>query len=53
MSQHAEMCRNKVVENYLRFMPDFSNIETWIAILFVFIGIGLILVIDFYGRKKK
>jgi uncharacterized membrane protein len=44
---------NKVVENYHRFMPDFSNIETWIAILFVFIGIGLILVIDFYGRKKK
>jgi uncharacterized membrane protein len=44
---------NKVVENYHRFMPDFSNLETWIAILFVFIGIALILVIDFYGRKKK
>jgi len=44
---------NKVVENYHRFMPDFSNLETWIAILFVLIGIALILVIDFYGRKKK
>lgn len=44
---------NKVVENYERFIPDFSNTETWLATLFVFIGIGLILVIDFYGRKKK
>jgi len=44
---------NKVIENYQRFIPDFSNLETWIAILFVIIGMGLILVIDFYGRKKN
>ena len=44
---------NKVIENYQRFIPDFSNSETWVAILFVFIGIGLILAIDYYERKKK
>ncbi|QNM86995.1 DUF368 domain-containing protein [Polaribacter pectinis] len=44
---------NKIIENYERFIPDFSNIETWIAIFYVALGIGLILVIDYYGRKKK
>ncbi|ARV07794.1 DUF368 domain-containing protein [Polaribacter sp. SA4-10] len=44
---------NKIVENYERFIPDFSNPETGLAILFVFIGVGLILIIDYYGRKKK
>lgn len=44
---------NKIVENYERFIPDVSSSETWIAILFIGIGIGLILMIDFYGRKRK
>ncbi|MCI2230140.1 DUF368 domain-containing protein [Polaribacter sp. MSW13] len=44
---------NKIVENYQRFIPDFSNPETWIALFWIGIGIALILVIDFYGRKKK
>ena len=44
---------NKIVENYERFIPDFSNSETWFAVFYIFIGIALILVIDYYGRKKK
>ena len=44
---------NKIVENYQRFIPDFSSIDTWIAILYIIIGIALIVVIDFYGRKRK
>lgn len=44
---------NRIVENYERFLPNLSNSETWFAILFIFIGIGLILAIDFYGRKRK
>ncbi|WP_159951272.1 DUF368 domain-containing protein [Polaribacter septentrionalilitoris] len=44
---------NKIVENYSRFIPDFSNSETWFAIFYIVIGIGLILTIDYYGRKKK
>lgn len=43
----------KIIENYHRFVPDFTTEQTWIAIFFIFIGIGLILMIDFYGRKKK
>jgi uncharacterized membrane protein len=38
---------NKIIENYYRFIPDFSEIETWIAIFYITIGIGLILVIDY------
>ena len=44
---------NKIVENYQRFIPDFLSIDTWIAIFFIILGIALILVIDFYGRKRK
>lgn len=44
---------NKVVENYRRFMPDLSSLETWIAIFCIVLGIALILIIDYYGRKKK
>ncbi|WP_299682756.1 DUF368 domain-containing protein [uncultured Tenacibaculum sp.] len=44
---------NKIVENYERFIPDFQLTETWITIGFIITGIALILIIDFYGRKKK
>ncbi|PWG06388.1 DUF368 domain-containing protein [Polaribacter aquimarinus] len=44
---------NKIVENYERFVPDFYDSETWIAIFYIIVGIGLILIIDYYGRKKK
>ncbi|WNW01889.1 DUF368 domain-containing protein [Tenacibaculum sp. HL-MS23] len=44
---------NRVVENYERFMPDFSIVETWISIGYIIFGIALILIIDFYGRKRK
>jgi uncharacterized membrane protein len=44
---------NQIVQNYERFMPNFLNLETWIAIFYSIVGIGIILVIDFYGRKRK
>ena len=44
---------NKIIQNYERFFPDFSNSETWLAILFVIIGIALILGIDYYDRQRK
>ncbi|MBE7629647.1 DUF368 domain-containing protein [Tenacibaculum piscium] len=43
---------HKIVENYQRFIPDFSTQETWISIGFIIFGIALILMIDFYARKK-
>lgn len=44
---------NKIVENYQRYIPELQDKETWISIGFVIIGIIIILVIDFYGRKRK
>lgn len=44
---------NKVLENYQRFIPNINQVETWVAIGFIVLGIALILTIDFYGKKQK
>ncbi len=44
---------NKIIENYQRFLPNFWLKETWIAVFFILFGIGVILFIDYYGRRKK
>ena len=44
---------NKIVENYERFIPETLNLETGLAIFFIFLGIGLILAIDYYDRRRK
>lgn len=43
---------NKIIENYQRFIPDFSQ-STMVAFLFIVIGVLLILAIDYYGKKTK
>ncbi|MBK5210583.1 MAG: DUF368 domain-containing protein, partial [Flavobacteriaceae bacterium] len=44
---------DKVIENYIRYFPDFSIQETWIAIFFIFVGALLVLLIDKYGSERK
>jgi len=44
---------NKIIENYQRYFPDFTQLETWIAILFILLGIGLLLVLDYFSKRKK
>ena len=44
---------NQVIENYQRYFPEISDLTTWFAIFYIFLGISLILAIDFYGRKIK
>ena len=44
---------NPVIENFQRFMPDFTTLETWIAIFFILIGMGLILLIDLYEKRNE
>jgi len=44
---------DKVIENYKRYFPDFSQQETWIAIFFIFVGALLVLLIDKYGSERK
>jgi len=45
--------QHKIVENFERYVPDFSNSETWTALFFIFLGIVLILGIDYYGSTRK
>ncbi|WP_299109458.1 DUF368 domain-containing protein [uncultured Tenacibaculum sp.] len=44
---------NKIVENYERFLPELHSKETWFAVGFILFGILLILLIDYYGKKRK
>ncbi len=44
---------DKIIENYSRYMPDLSVSETWVSIFYILLGIALILIIDFYGRRRK
>lgn len=42
-----------VILNYRRFAPDITDIETWIAILFMIIGVLIVLSLDWYGSRNK
>jgi putative membrane protein len=44
---------HKIVENYQRFIPEVFNLETFLAVFFIFSGIALILAIDYYDRRRK
>ncbi|MDO9262237.1 MAG: DUF368 domain-containing protein, partial [Flavobacteriaceae bacterium] len=43
----------KVVENYQRFLPDFNLTQTYIAIFYILIGIGIVLILDYYGKEIR
>lgn len=43
---------NKIVENYVRYFPDFNDITTWYAIFYIFLGLTILLIIDWFGPKK-
>ena len=42
----------KIVENYSRYLPA-ANTETLYAILFIFLGIGIVLALEIYGQKTR
>ena len=44
---------NKIIKNYQRFWPDFTNLTSWIAIFYILVGILLVLGVSYYGRKRK
>ena len=43
----------KILKNYERYLPDISETQTWVAVIFILIGIGILLLIDHYGKKSK
>lgn len=43
----------KVVQNFERYIPDFSFAETWIAMGFVAFGVIIVLILDWYGKHAR
>ncbi|MBL4745220.1 MAG: DUF368 domain-containing protein [Flavobacteriaceae bacterium] len=41
-----------IIQNYQRFLPDISLTETWLAILYISMGIGIVLLIDMYAKQN-
>ncbi len=47
---------DKIVENYQRYLPSFSDSQTWISIFFILVGVGIIIGLELYGKyleRKK
>jgi len=42
----------KIIKNYQRFIPELTT-QTYIAIVFVVLGIAIVLALDWYGRQTK
>jgi len=43
----------QIIQNYKRLIPDLAASETWIAIFYIFIGILIVLALDWYGKRTK
>lgn len=44
---------NEILDNYDRYIPDFSYSENWIAILFIIIGIFIVLGLGWYEKRNS
>lgn len=44
---------NKIIENYQRYIPNIQQYDTWITVGCIVLGIALILIIDYYGSRRK
>ncbi|MFC4098000.1 DUF368 domain-containing protein [Euzebyella saccharophila] len=43
----------EIIVNYERYFPKMDLAETWWAIFFVLVGIGILLGLDWYGKNRK
>ncbi len=40
-----------ILDNYDRYFPDISVIETYVGIFFILVGIGIVLWLEWYGKR--
>lgn len=45
--------KNKIVDNYDRYWPDFSDPSTWYAVLFIIVGILIVLGLGWYENRNS
>jgi uncharacterized membrane protein len=43
---------DKVIQNYQRYWPDVTTMETWGALFFIIFGIFVLLSLDWYGKNR-
>jgi hypothetical protein len=46
-AQHSEILR------YTNYWPDFTEIQNQVSLGYIALGIGIVLVIDVYGRYRR
>ena len=44
---------DKILQNYQRYFPNFSDQETWVAVAFILFGMAILLALERYGRKNR
>jgi putative membrane protein len=44
---------NRIIVNYQRYWPDFTQSENQLAILMIAMGIGLLILLEWYGKKQR
>lgn len=43
---------NRIIDNYRRYFPDWTDQRTWIAVIFVLVGAGIVVWLSWYESKK-
>ncbi|WP_420572539.1 DUF368 domain-containing protein [Kordia sp.] len=43
----------QIIQNYKRMIPDMASSETWIAVFYIFVGISIVLALDWYGKRAE
>jgi len=44
---------DQIIKNYERFLPDMSQSESWWAFLFILVGIGILIGLEWYGKNRQ
>ena len=43
---------DKIIVNYERYWPDLADQQTWWSILFIILGIGILIALEWYGKNR-
>ncbi len=56
-TEYGELVYNKLgklkIQKYELYLPDFSELATWLTFFFVLLGIGIVTILELYGSTKK
>lgn len=42
-----------IIVNYERYLPNLSQQDTWLGLLCIVLGLGILLGLDWYGKNRK